>query len=228
MRKNLIISGGIFHPFEDTSNSLSKIMSKLDYQSEITMDIEEAFRNLEDYDLLTLNALRWRMLNHEKYLPYIDEWQFSLSEEGQKNLYNYMMSGGLLIAFHTSSICFDNWRDYSKILGGKWVWDQTFHPPYGPVEISPILDHEISNKLKPFYLNDEIYHNLELEPSSKPFLIGKTKETDEEHIIAWTYEIGKGKVVYNSLGHDSESLESDEFSEIIRRSIHWIEGKNNE
>ncbi len=100
MKKNLIISGGIFHPFEDTSNSLSKIMSNLDYQSEITMDIEEAFRNLEDYDLLTLNALRWRMLNHEKYLPYIDEWQFSLSEEGQKNLYNYMMSGGLLIAFH--------------------------------------------------------------------------------------------------------------------------------
>ena len=66
MRKNLIISGGIFHPFEDTSKSLSKIMSDLDYQSEITMDIEEAFRNLEDYDLLTLNALRWRMLNHEK------------------------------------------------------------------------------------------------------------------------------------------------------------------
>ena len=90
------------------------------------------------------------------------------------------------------------------------------------------LDHEISNELKPFYLNDEIYHNLELEPSSKPFLLGKIKETDEEHIIAWTYEIGKGKVVYNSLGHDSKSLESDEFSEIIRRSINWIEGKNNE
>ena len=29
MKKNLIISGGIFHPFEDTSNSLSKILPPL-------------------------------------------------------------------------------------------------------------------------------------------------------------------------------------------------------
>ena len=99
MKKNLIFSGGIFHPFDDTSKTLSTIINSFGYDSEIMVDIEEGIRNIDKYDLITFNALRWRMLNHEKYLPYIDEWQFSLSEEGQKNLYNYMMSGGLLIAY---------------------------------------------------------------------------------------------------------------------------------
>ena len=35
MKKNLIVTGGIFHPFEETSNSLSNILSEMDYVSEI-------------------------------------------------------------------------------------------------------------------------------------------------------------------------------------------------
>ena len=46
MKKNLIVTGGIFHPFEETSNSLSNILSEMDYVSEITLDIEK--------DLVTL------------------------------------------------------------------------------------------------------------------------------------------------------------------------------
>ena len=39
MKKNLIVTGGIFHPFEETSNSLSNILSEMDYVSEITLDL---------------------------------------------------------------------------------------------------------------------------------------------------------------------------------------------
>ena len=81
MKKNLIVTGGIFHPFEETSNSLSNILSEMNYVSEITLDVEKGFSNLDNYDLLTMNFLRWRMLNHEKYIPYLNEWQFSLSKK---------------------------------------------------------------------------------------------------------------------------------------------------
>ena len=101
MKKNLIVTGGIFHPFEETSNSLSNILSEMDYVSEITTDVEKGFSNLNNYDLLTMNFLRWRMLNHEKYIPYLDEWQFSLSKQGQEHLKNYLKNGGSIIAFHT-------------------------------------------------------------------------------------------------------------------------------
>ena len=62
-----------------------------------------------EYDLITFNALRWRMLNHEKYIPYIDEWQFSLSNESRSLLEDFIKKGGKMLAFHTSSICFDDW-----------------------------------------------------------------------------------------------------------------------
>ena len=153
MKKNLIVTGGIFHPFEETSNSLSNILSEMDYVSEITTDVEKGFSNLNNYDLLTMNFLRWRMLNHEKYIPYLDEWQFSLSKQGQEYLKNYLKNGGSIIAFHTSSICFDDWSDYKKVIGGKWVWDKTYHPPQGIVEISPIKDHEISENIDSFKIN---------------------------------------------------------------------------
>ena len=224
MKKNLILTGGIFHPFEETSNSLSNILSEMDYVSEITLDIEKGFSNLNNYYLLKMNFLRWRMLNHEKYIPYLDEWQFSLSNQGQEHLKNYLKNGGSIIAFHTSSICFDDWPDYKKIIGGKWVWDKTYHPPQGMVEISPISDHKISENIDNFEINDEIYHHLELEESSEPFLKGLTKKTNEEHIIGWTYQFEKGKVVYNALGHDSESLENENFVKIIKQSINWLEG----
>ena len=150
MKKNLIVTGGIFHPFEETSNSLSNILSEMEYISEITTNIERGFSQLHSFDLLTLNFLRWRMLNHEKYIPFRDEWQFSLSKKGQEYLKNYLKNGGSIIAFHTSSICFDDWTDYKKIIGGKWVWNKTFHPPQGLVEISDINNNEISNKIENF------------------------------------------------------------------------------
>ena len=83
MKKNLIFTGGIFHPFDETSETLSNIINNFGYESEITIDIEEGIKNINKYDLITFNALRWRMLNHEKYIPYIDEWQFSLSNKSK-------------------------------------------------------------------------------------------------------------------------------------------------
>ena len=75
MKKNLIISGGIFHPFSETSETLSEILDTLGYESEITSDVEEGIKNINNFDLITFNALRWKMLNHEKYIP--REWYMS-------------------------------------------------------------------------------------------------------------------------------------------------------
>ena len=90
MKKNLIITGGIFHPFSETSDTLLKILNSLGYDSEITLDVEEGIKNINDFDLVTFNALRWRMLNHEKYIPYLDEWQFSISEKSKNTLDSYI------------------------------------------------------------------------------------------------------------------------------------------
>ena len=54
MKKNLIITGGIFHPFSETSDTLSKILNSLGYDSEITLDVEEGIKNINDFDILLI------------------------------------------------------------------------------------------------------------------------------------------------------------------------------
>ena len=227
MKKNLIFTGGIFHPFDETSKTLSKIINSFGYESEITIDIETGIKNINEFDLITFNALRWRMLNHEKYIPYIDEWQFSLSNESRNLLEDFIKKGGKMLAFHTSSICFDDWDGWSKLLGGKWDWDRSYHPPIENVEVSPLKNHSLGKNIKNFQTNDEVYHNLYLEPDSKPFLKAKTNETNEEHIVGWTYNYENGKVVYNALGHDSNSLLKPEMVNIIKKSVKWVSGDKN-
>ena len=48
MKKNLIFTGGIFHPFDETSKTLSKIINSFGYESEITIDIETGIKNINE------------------------------------------------------------------------------------------------------------------------------------------------------------------------------------
>ena len=57
MKKNLIFTGGIFHPFDETSKTLSKIINGFGYESEITLDIETGIKNINEYDLITLSLI---------------------------------------------------------------------------------------------------------------------------------------------------------------------------
>ena len=116
---------------------------------------------------------------------------------------------------------FDGW---SKLLGGKWDWDKSYHPPIENVEVSPLKNHSLSKNIKNFQTNDEVYHNLKIEKNSQPFLSARSNTTKEDHIIGWTCEYKKGKTVYNALGHDSESLKNPYMIDIIEKSLEWLSG----
>jgi hypothetical protein len=83
MARNLIISGGIYHPFDETSAALAGLLEPHGIESTITEDIEGGLATLKDYDLVTLNCIRWRMIQNEKYVPFRDEWAMELSQTGR-------------------------------------------------------------------------------------------------------------------------------------------------
>ena len=84
--RNLILTGGIFHPFKESSRALQKILMKEGIESEITEDIESGLKNVDEgeYNLLTVYALRWSMKNGSKYEPYSDQWEDWISILGGK------------------------------------------------------------------------------------------------------------------------------------------------
>jgi type 1 glutamine amidotransferase len=44
--------------------------------------------------------------------------------------------------------------------------------------------------------------------------------------VVWTHNYGTGRVVYDALGHDVESLSNPEHARLLRQSLAWIVGRN--
>lgn len=215
------MSGGIFHPFEESSAELARQLETIGVESEITEDIEaglEALASGARYELLTVNALRWQMAG-EKYDEYREHWRFDLSPRGRRAITDHVSGGGGLLGLHTASICFDSWKHWGEILGAAWVWGKSHHPEFGAVDVRVAGRHPIVHEAVDFRVNDEIYHHLDLQPDVVPLLAGERDEGVQP--LLWARSFGGGRVVYDALGHDAASIAHPQHVQILKRAAQW-------
>ena len=61
--RNLLLTGGIVHPFESAAPALAGVLRRHGIESTVTEDIEGGLADLarDRFDLLTIYALRWSM-----------------------------------------------------------------------------------------------------------------------------------------------------------------------
>ena len=234
MSRNLILTGGIGHPFEDASEALADILARAGFRSDIFFDIESGIASLaaNPYDLLTVYALRWRMLGNEKYAPHRAQWAFSLSSEGRAGVLAHLARGGGLLALHTAAICFDDWREWGKVLGGLWVWGQSFHPPRGPLATTMTsAQSTLTEGLEGFRLiDDEVYSNLDLAEDVVPLMTARAEvATDDlDWPVLWCRESHGGRVAVNLIGHDRKALEHPAHTTILTRLALWCSGRSSD
>lgn len=221
------MSGGIFHPFEESSAELARQLEAVGVESEITEDIEAGLEALAGgcYGLLTVNALRWRMAG-EKYDEYRERWRFDLSAHGRRAITDHVSAGGGLLGLHTASICFDGWQHWGEILGGIWVWGQSRHPEFGAVDVRVAGDHPIVHDVADFRVDDEIYHHLDLQPDVVPLLSAQRDEGTQT--LLWARSFGRGRVVYDALGHDAASIAHPQHVQILQRAALWALGRSDQ
>jgi len=227
MQKNLIIAGGIFHPFEESSAALAAQLEPLGIKSTITMDIEGALGGLDDYDMVTMNCLRWRMIQHEKYIPYRDEWAMELSQASRDALTTFVQGGGGLLGLHTASICFDIWPEWKDLLGVAWQWGQSHHPEIDDIDIKVnSTAHPIVAGIDDFTVHDEIYHHLAAADDAPGLLFAEADEGRQPLMVA--RQVGDGRSVYDALGHGPESVAHPSHARLLKRSALWLLGRDDE
>lgn len=227
MPRNLIITGGIFHPFEESSQALAEVLADAGIESETTFEMTAGLGSLAEggYDMVTINALRWGMMTADKYEPYRDRWAYRLPEAAQQALTGFVRNGGALLGVHTASICFDDWPGWQQLLGGQWVWGESHHPPLGEVRAEPSgVSHPLMEGVAPFTVTDEVYHALSLAPDVVALLEADTG--DGAQPLVWAREVGRGRVVYDALGHDAASIEEPEHQRLLRQAGAWLVRKH--
>jgi type 1 glutamine amidotransferase len=223
--KALILTGGIFHPFAESSAALAGILRELGLEADIRMDVESALGDLArgQYRLLVVNALRWRMLDHEKYIPFRAEWAMSLSLAGRQAIVDFVHGGGGLLGLHTASICFDDWPQWGEVLGVRWRWGCSFHPPLGPVQVKVNREaHVVTRNVTDFELEDEVYQKLELAGDAVALATASVAGEDAAHPVIWAHRYGRGRVIYDALGHDAASLQQPPHAQFMHQACEWI------
>lgn len=220
--RNLCLSGGFAHPFDDTSAALAELLGEVGIDTEITDDLEAGIDRLAtgEFEVVTLNLLRWRMLA-ERFAPHRPTLAYELPEQTRAQLTDFVRNGGRLLAMHAASICFDDWEQWAELLGARWNWERSSHPPLGRMRVEiGAPDHPLVAGVGDFELVDEAYGFLDEQPDLVPLLT--SAHGGRDHPLLWVRTFGAGRVAYDALGHDLQSYDSPEHREILRRTAAWL------
>ena len=153
----------------------------------------------------------------------------------------WLTAGGRWVALHASNAVFTKGAygsvDFNETLGTAFVG----HPPLHtfPVTVAD-TSHPITKGLPvTFEAFDELYindlHAAVREEELSPLLTAFNKHDDQEHVIAYTREVGQGTVAYIGLGHCHDQWEpnrevdgacvgpwdSEAFTTLLSNSISW-------
>lgn len=215
MARNLILSGGPFHDFDATSSALAGVLADVGIESEITEDIAGALGEPSEFQLITVNALRWQM-TADHHADQRAQWRFSLPAEARTTLLDHLSRGGGLLCMHSASICFDDWQGWPRVLGACWEWPKSHHPPLGWTSVRVHGGHPIVEGLRDFDVVDEVYSDLDVLPDVEPLASSLGQP------LIWARPVRHGRVVYDALGHDTRSYDNEIHRTVLQRAAQWL------
>lgn len=221
----LIVSGAgryadPWHPFAATSAAIAGILRGEGIEVEISEGVDARLAALADAeaddvpDLLVVNIGDPALTDPEHPEP-------EAERRARAGLLAHLAAGRSLLAVHVSSTSLRGVPEWEDILGGVWVRGTTMHPDYSLARIHVYPDrHPIVAGLTDFEVEDERYTSLRTAPDLVPLA---THEHDGgEHPLLWARCYGDARVVYDALGHDEASYESDTHRAILAAAARWL------
>lgn len=161
---------------------------------------------------------------------FYDMWK--TISDAEKSAYLKLTNQGKPFLFlHHSIASYQDWPEFEKILGGKYVekgrgvpaeeqsnyehdvWVYTKVENYTPITVG----------LKEPRFFDEVYGNVRI--SEKVFPLLKTRHPKSMEIVAWENKYNNSKIIYLQPGHDYRTYQNEEFRKLVSQSIKYLAGK---
>ncbi len=162
-------------------------------------------------------------------LVFYDMWN-SITET-EKNAYLKLTQKGKSFLFlHHSIASYQDWPEFEKILGGKYVekrsgvpqeelstyehdvWVYTKVENYTPVTVG----------LKEPRFFDEVYGNVRISDDVLPLL--RTRHPKSMEFVAWQHKYNNSTIVYIQPGHDYRTYQNEEYRKLVLQAIKFLAG----
>lgn len=190
-----------------------------------------------DCTALTKKPLKWEAKNIDAYdaIVFFTDGDLDLDDSQKADLLAFVRDDGKgFIGIHSAAITFTSWPEYGKMLGGYFDGH-----PWGiasaPLVVEDATFPGLGALPASFDLRDEIYQikNFSRENSrvlvsldaSKLDLTRKgVKPTAEGFPVIWAHAYGKGRVLYNGLGHVDAVWERPDLQQMWIGLVKWSLG----
>ena len=222
--KALIVTGHN-HPAHDWQKTTSALLQVIENDPRILVDVTDdpefmASEQMKNYDLVVMNYSSWD--------------QKGLSEKAKAGLVGYLKNGGGLSIIHFANGSWtdtlpnkeSDWPEYrNKIARRIWVHGQgrSGHDAFGSFRVEKTdASHPITQGLKDFNTQDELYYRQEGTLPITPLVVAKSRDTGKSEPMAWAYQYENARVFQTVLGHGDVSILMA--GHLLRRGCSWAAG----
>jgi type 1 glutamine amidotransferase len=186
---------------------------------------------------ITKKALKWGAKNLEAYdaLVFYTDGDLDMDESQKADLLSFIKDDGKgFIGVHSATITFTSWPAYGEMIGG--YYDEH---PWGEFN-APLLVEDpnfpgMRHLPREFTLLDEIYQIKKFSRENVRVLMrldaGKVDLTrknvhraDKDFAVIWARNYGKGRVLYNGLGHGTAVWDRPEIQKMWQEMVQWAMG----
>ena len=224
-----VLCSSFIHLSANAQKRILIITGGHDFEKEAFFEMFNSFSGIS-YDTLVQPSGNEMIQNEEikKYdaLVFYDMFQ-EITDEQKAAYLKLLQVGKGMVFMHHSLVSYQNWPEFQKIIGGKYLLNETnLHPKSTykhDVEIKvEIVDqnHPITKSMKDFQIHDEVYRSLIVNNDVTPLL--RTDHPESTEVIGWYNNYKASKIVYLQLGHDHHAYENANFRKLVKNAINWV------
>jgi type 1 glutamine amidotransferase len=190
-----------------------------------------------DCQAITKKPLKWEAKNLNEFdaVAFYTDGDLDMDDSQKADLLSFVRDDGKgFIGVHSAAITFTSWPEYGAMLGGYFDGH-----PWGIFDAPLIVEDPEFPGMRHlpahFVLKDEIYQIkdysrdnvrvlLRLDPEKLDLARNGVHRNDNDFAVIWARTYGKGRVLYNGLGHRPEVWEQPEIQALWRDQVRWSMG----
>ena len=190
-----------------------------------------------DCTAITRKPLKWEAKNLDAFdaIVFFTDGDLDMDASQKADLLSFVRDDGKgFIGIHSAAITFTGWPAYGQMLGGYFdghPWGQ-FN---APLVVEDAKFPGMENFPTAFTLFDEVYQIkdfsrrnvrvlLSLDADKIDLTSKGVRRTDKDFAVIWAKNYGKGRVLYNGLGHVQAVWERPDFQKMWLEMVQWSMG----